>query len=241
MSEGGRLTVETSDVDLKDTSLSEDLDLAPGRYVTLTVSDTGCGMDEATSQRVFEPFFTTKARGRGTGLGLSTVYGIVKQGGGHIEVESAPGQGATFRIYLPQAEAPVNVGDDGGLREATHTGHEQILLVEDDALVRSFAVKLLQQSGYRVRQAESAKDALEKCGGDAIDLLVSDVVMPGMNGIELADELGRERPEMKVLFLSGYADHETLENRVLQSDSTFLAKPFAVGEFLQTVRRLLDQ
>jgi PAS domain S-box-containing protein len=238
---GGRLTVETADVDLEETSLSEELDLAPGRYVTLTVADTGRGMDEATSQRVFEPFFTTKSRGRGTGLGLSTVYGIVKQGVGHIEVDSTPGEGTSFRVFLPLADDPVIVAEQGEQHEVVRTGNERVLLVEDDALVRTFAVKLLKQSGYRVSEAESATRALDIGRDQPFDLLITDVVMPGMNGVELADRLTVERPEMKVLFLSGYADHEIIEKRVLESDATFLAKPFAVDEFVRAVRGLLDR
>lgn len=241
MPEGGRLTVETADVDLEETSLSEELDLAPGRYATLTIADTGRGMDEATSQRVFEPFFTTKPRGRGTGLGMSTVYGIVKQGAGHIEVDSTPGEGTTFRIYLPLADDPVIGAEQDEQHEVVRPGQERVLLVEDDALVRAFEVKLLKQSGYRVSEAESARSALDISEDQRFDLLITDVVMPGMNGVELADRLTAERPEMRVLFLSGYADHEIIEKRVLQSDATFLAKPFAISEFVRTVRELLDQ
>jgi PAS domain S-box-containing protein len=240
MPDGGRLTIETTNADLDETVLSHESELAPGRYVTLSFSDSGHGMEEATSRRVFEPFFTTKERGRGTGLGLSTVYGIVKQSGGHIEVESALGKGTTFRIYLPCTEEPVAETTRTERPVTTSAGGERILLVEDDELVRVFAVKLLKRNGYEVRHAESAPEALERVDGFDVDLLLTDVIMPGMNGVELSERLGRSHPDMKVLFLSGYADHEVIEKRILQADATFLAKPFAVDEFMQTVRDLLD-
>ena len=240
MPDGGLLRIEISDSDLQETSFSQELELAPGRYVTLAVSDSGHGMDEATSRRIFEPFFTTKERGRGTGLGLSTVYGIVKQGGGYIEVDSAIGKGTTFRIHFPRATESVDQSDEVEQPTIPGKSGERVLLVEDDDPVRAFAVKLLEQNGYQVVEAASALEALENRKSSDIDLLITDVVMPGMNGVELAERLARTLPEMKVLFLSGYADREIVEKEILEAGATFLAKPFAVDIFVQTVRDLLD-
>ena len=238
---GGRLAVETSNIEVGERYPEGQGAMGPGHYVCLEVSDTGVGMEEQTRDRAFEPFFTTKERGRGTGLGLATVYGIVRQSGGHIEVESEIGEGTTFKICLPRVEEPLASESVVEQAEKLESGSEKILLVEDDDLVRAFALRLLRNKGYEVLETGNPEEALEIARGEQFDLLVSDVVMPGMSGVELAEELGRERPGLRVLFLSGYADVAIIEEKLLDPAVTFLSKPFAIDEFLVTVRGLLNE
>jgi len=207
----------------------------------LEVRDTGIGMDAETQSHVFEPFFTTKGPGKGTGLGLPTVYGIVEQSGGHIFVDSAPGKGTRFRIYLPQvAEAAGEV--DGGRRSAAPKGgSETILLVEDEDALRELSAELLETSGYAILAACSGAEALvlaERHPG-VIDLLLTDVIMPEMSGRELAERLRLIRPETKVLFVSGYTDDAVLRHGVLQDQVHFLQKPFAAQDLERKVREVL--
>jgi len=247
MPEGGRITVSSRMETLALDSdalhpIDKELSVVPGQYVVLSVSDTGIGMDDDTRSRIFEPFFTTKDVGRGTGLGLSMVYGFVKQSGGNITVTSTPGQGTTFRIYLPMAtggaawtpEAP-----DGSIVES---GSETILLVEDEATVRKFLLSVLTQVGYRVIEAEDGKHALEICGsvGEKIHLLLTDVMMANMGGRELASRLSDLRPGLKVLFMSGYAEEVRPEGWEGREGVDFLQKPFSPGMLAQRVRSVLD-
>jgi PAS domain S-box-containing protein len=242
MPTGGHLTIETQNVDL-DTSAGAYLpELRPGRYVLLAVTDTGVGMDEPTQARIFEPFFTTKPVGQGTGLGLATVYGIVKQLGGHVEVYSEPGRGTTFKIYLPR------VSPEGGPRSlpevtAVPRGSETVLLVEDEAGVRSLARLALQSNGYAVLEAADADAAVGLCQAHAgpIDLLVTDVVMPRVSGRQLADRVAALRPGVKVLFLSGYTDDAIVRHGVLETAKAFLQKPFTPTTLARKVREVLDQ
>ena len=248
MPRGGKLTIETSNVEL-DGGARLPPEVRPGRYVLLAVSDTGCGMDEATRSHLFEPFFTTKEVGKGTGLGLATVYGIVKQAGGFVSVYSEPGQGTTFKVYLPRvaegtpeehepaARAPGTTSDGGGAPSPTET----LLLVEDEEGVRTLAREVLQTAGYTVLEASGGAAALQVCEEytGPIHLLVSDVVMPGMGGRELADRLTAQRPEVKVLFLSGYADDAVVRHGVLASQVAFLQKPFTVLALARKVREVL--
>jgi CheY-like chemotaxis protein len=215
----------------------------PGPYVMLAVSDSGTGMDAKTKERVFEPFFTTKERGRGTGLGLATVYGIVKQSGGYIWVYSEPGRGATFKVYLPRAQ-------DGTVperRAAEHgpapTGTETILLVEDEQAVRFLSRTLLERAGYRVLDAADPEQALGTFAhsGERIDLLVTDVIMPGSSGPALFQRLSSERPNLKVLYMSGYTDDAIVHNAGLPADVMFLQKPFTADGLMCKVREALDQ
>ncbi len=241
MPDGGELRLATANVDLGVSIDGNHFRVQPGPYVVLAVTDTGCGMDEATRAHLFEPFFTTKEPGRGTGLGLATVYGIVKQSEGYITVDSVPGRGTTFKIYLPRAAAAppaplaATAGKDPG-------GREVVLLVEDDDAVRSLAGQVLGRKGYHVLEACDGRDALRlwRQGTRDIDLLLTDVVMPHVNGRELADRLTAERPDLKVLFLSGYTDDAILRHGVLDQDVAFLQKPFTTEELAGKVREVLD-
>jgi CheY-like chemotaxis protein len=208
----------------------------------LCVRDTGIGMDSKTQSRIFEPFFTTKDRDKGTGLGLSTVYGIVQQSGGHIRVLSAPGQGATFEIYLPRVEQPAAAAECEGL-EGEHVGGGQtVLLVEDDQDVRSLARAMLEENGYTVLEAGRGEQALalgERHEG-RIDLLPTDVVMPGMSGRELAQRLAEKRPALPVLFMSGYLDDTILSHGVQAPGAALLQKPFTRKALVRRVREVLE-
>src|SRR5207247_675355 len=217
--------------------------VAPGRYVMLAVSDTGQGMDAATRARVFEPFFTTKPQGKGTGLGLATVYGIVKQNGGYIWVYSEVGQGTVFKVYLPLAmSATAPLGAELSAGAPKHRGWETVLLVEDEDAVRALAREVLRRHGYVVLEARHGLDALRiaERHQDAIHLMVTDVVMPHMSGRDLAQRLAEVRPNMKVLFMSGYTDHAVVQ-RDLTLGSAFLQKPFTPESFARKVRRVLDE
>ncbi len=243
MPQGGRLTIETGRVQLDEDYASSHAGVVPGHYVMLAVSDTGNGMDETTRARIFEPFFTTKEQGKGTGLGLATVYGIIQQSGGHIWVYSEIGHGTTFKVYLPETEAakPAHVAD----REhavARESGWETVLLVEDENAVRALAREVLRRHGYVVLEARHGVDALRLAERhpDDIHLMVTDVVMPHMGGRELAERLAAVRPKMKVLFMSGYTDSAVM-HRHLTPGSAFLQKPFTPETFARKVRSVLDE
>jgi two-component system cell cycle sensor histidine kinase/response regulator CckA len=242
MPQGGRIALRTGNVVLGGTDSQPAPDVPAGRYAFLEVADTGCGMDEAIRARIFEPFFTTKEPGKGTGLGLATVYGVVKQARGHIAVQSSPGQGTTFRVYLPAApELPVEL--QTATEAADHSGGtETVLLVEDEAGVRQLARMALEHNGYTVLEAAEGKEALDLVARHPgpIDLLLTDVVMPRMTGHELAARLTASRPDVKVLFMSGYNDDALLRQRLLGEPSAFLPKPFSPAVLAGTVRRLLD-
>jgi PAS domain S-box-containing protein len=234
---GGVLTIETGNV-VVDAAQARTLDMAPGPAVRLSVRDTGVGMDQATRERVFEPFFTTKPLGTGTGLGLSTVYGIIKQSGGGLAVASEPGQGCTFEIVLPRIEGLATPAPPVRLGKA-QPGTETVLIVEDEPAIRTLAERLLSASGYAVIAAGSGTDALQVADGHVgpIDLLVTDVVMPNMDGVELAARLRRARPGVKVLYMSGFADEAV---HTFEAGAHFIAKPFPMAELAQRVRDVLD-
>ncbi|HWP34368.1 MAG TPA: ATP-binding protein, partial [Thermodesulfobacteriota bacterium] len=214
----------------------------PGRYVLLAVSDTGCGMDAETRARIFEPFFTTKAPGQGTGLGLSTVYGIVAQSGGHIWVYSEPGRGATFKIYFPRVDEPAEEPPTAAQPAEAPGGRETVLLLEDDERVRRLACEVLTRKGYTVLEARSGDEALALASSHPgpIALLLTDVVMPGLRGREVAARLAPLRPEMKVLYMSGYPDAAIVRHGVLEPGIAFLPKPFTPDLLARRVREVLD-
>ncbi|HKW94237.1 MAG TPA: ATP-binding protein [Methylomirabilota bacterium] len=238
---GGRLTIETQNVDLDATYTRQHPGVTPGRYVMLAVSDTGCGMDEATRARIFEPFFTTKPPGQGTGLGLSTVYGIVAQSGGYIRVYSEPGRGSTFRSYFPAVSETVQMATPAG-DQVPARGHETVLLVEDEEMLRRVAREVLEAQGYTVLVASNGHEAAQAAAQHPgpIHLLLTDVVMPGMSGRVVADRLAMSRPETKVLFMSGYTDGAIAHHGVLEPKMEYLAKPFSVETLSARVRDVLD-
>jgi len=241
MPAGGSLAIETSNVELDDSNWLHDAAVTPGRYAGLVVSDTGVGMDAATLAHVFEPFFTTKPPGSGTGLGLATVYGTVKQSGGHIWVYSEPGLGTTFKLYLPHTDdeaAPTEHEAVSPARVQT-PGHETILVAEDEAVVREMVVASLERLGYRVVAASTGEEAVRLIDrlGDEIDLLLSDVVMPGMNGPDLYDRARRTRPDLPAIFMSGYTALSM--GRPVPDGVTLLEKPFSAARLDQVVRETL--
>jgi CheY-like chemotaxis protein len=241
MPAGGKLTIETADVEFDEVYASQHVGAHPGQYVMLAISDTGTGMDEATRSRIFEPFFTTKDVGLGTGLGLSTVYGIVKQSGGYIWVYSEVGVGTTFKIYLPRvAEA---ARDAHAVPAQTRIrGTETVLVVEDDKALRRAAKRILSTAGYAVIEAADGTEALQVMEGHEgpLHLLLTDVIMPGMSGREAAERLGALRPGLKVLFSSGYTDDSILRHGVLEQGVHFIAKPYTAAALTRKVRETLD-
>ncbi|MFY9728188.1 MAG: response regulator [Bryobacteraceae bacterium] len=238
MPDGGELLIETAVVESGEGQARSHPDARVGRYVMLAVSDTGVGMDEETKNRIFEPFFTTKGIGKGTGLGLSMVQGIVAQSGGYIEVHSEEGKGTTFKIYLP---ALAEVTADAEIREVVPAagGKETVLVVEDQAEVRKYAVAVLKEYGYRVIPVENAGEALLRCEQEGIDLVLTDVVMPHISGRELADRLKTLQPGIKVLFMSGYTDNIIGHHGVLEEGAEFIEKPFSPEELARKVRTAL--
>jgi PAS domain S-box-containing protein len=243
MPQGGKLTIETGNVDLDDSYAQLGPEVKPGRYATLAVSDTGCGMNEATKQRLFEPFFTTKEVGKGTGLGLATVYGIVKQGSGFIQVYSEPGVGSTFKVYFPSVKEKRSSDKAPSGHSKAATGTETLLLVEDEDGVRQFTRRVLLRHGYTVLEASQATEAIRICEQHSgpIHLIVSDVVMPGMGGRKLAEHLITLRPEIKVLYVSGYTDDSIVRHGVVAAETAFLQKPFTPVALAKKVREVLDQ
>jgi CheY-like chemotaxis protein len=242
MPRGGRLTIETENVFLDDTYAREHLEVVPGPYVMLAVSDTGSGMDAATQAHIFEPFFTTKEPGKGTGLGLSTVFGIIKQSGGHIWFYSELGKGTTFKIYLPRVEEAAKPLRPVVAPAASLRGSETILVVEDDEQLRGVICRTLRSNGYTVLEARHGSEAILVCGRHQgpIPLVLTDVVMPGLSGGELMERLAPLGRKMQVIFMSGYTEDTAALQGLLAAGVPFLEKPFKMITMLQKVREVLE-
>ena len=242
MPQGGKLTIETANIELDEAFAASHPEVSAGKYVMLAVADTGIGMNEAIRARIFEPFFTTKGPEKGTGLGLATVYGIVKQSGGRIDVYSEPGLGTTFKVYLPRAVEELTKSKLEITKPTPSSGHETILLVEDEEGVRTLARVILSRSGYKILEAKNGGEALLICQSHQgpIEIMVTDVVMPNMSGHQLAQHVRPLRPEMKVLYLSGYTDDAIVRHGIIDSDMPFLQKPFTAEGLSRKVREVLD-
>jgi len=240
---GGKLTIETANAELDDTYVREHFPARPGSYVMLAVSDTGTGMSDEVQSHLFEPFFTTKEKGKGTGLGLATVYGIVKQSGGYIWVYTEPGHGTTFKIYLPRVAGAPAQRASGPKASPVGAGTETVLLAEDEAAVRAVARHALERQGYTVLEAssgEAALDLAERHSG-RIHLLLTDVIMPGMNGRALAQRLSELRPDLRVVYMSGYTEEAITRHGVLEPGLTYVQKPFTPEGLARKVREVLDR
>jgi two-component system cell cycle sensor histidine kinase/response regulator CckA len=239
---GGAITIETRNEFLDEAFCARHVGGTPGPHVMLVVGDDGCGMDRDTQARAFEPFFTTKSPGKGTGLGLSTVYGIIKQNSGFIWLESEVGRGSSFKVYLPRVDEIPSVRDVSP-PVANIGGNETILLVEDDDALRSATRRILRGRGYTIIEARHGGEAMllcERYAGD-IHLLLTDIVMPQMSGRELCDKLRQLRPEMKVLFMSGFSENAGDERPVVEPGTSFLAKPFSPQTLLDSIRRAIER
>jgi two-component system cell cycle sensor histidine kinase/response regulator CckA len=242
MPNGGSITIETANVTLDSTYARSHLGVSPGDFVMIAVSDTGHGMDAETKRHIFEPFYTTKPKGKGTGLGLATVYGMVKQSGGDIWVYSEPGKGTTFKLYFPHVPEFAAGGENRGPEASKSRGNETILVVEDEEAVRDLTVRILRQLGYKVLSASGGSEALHiaEAHQGPISLLVTDVVMPGMSGKQLAEALMRTRPNLRVLYVSGYTENTVLSRGVLEPGVDFLPKPFNREVLASKLRGMLD-
>jgi two-component system, cell cycle sensor histidine kinase and response regulator CckA len=238
--DGGKIFIETEEVELDPEYASRHLDVQPGRYVMLSVADTGIGMDNETLSRIFEPFFTTKEEGKGTGLGLATTYGIVKQSGGHLTVASVPGKGSTFRIYLPK------LSDSGAIPQPSKAQFNQprretVLVVEDESALRKLMTKVFERAGFQVVEAKDGEQAVEICKSwaEPLDMVVSDLAMPKLNGLQLKEAVSGLCPAAKFLLISGYAEDVVEDPAILRKDTNFLEKPFLPDELILKVREIL--
>jgi len=243
MPDGGKIGIETANVDLDEGYCAVHPYILPGRFVMLSVSDTGMGMSDEVKAHIFEPFYTTKERGSGTGLGLATTYGVVKQSGGSVEVYSEVGIGTTFKIYLPRVEEEASPSEKDERPQDMRGGSETVLVVEDEDIVRNLCVQILERLGYKVLQARNGAEAiaLAHAYADRIDLLMTDVVMPGMNGAEMARQLVLHHPERKVLFTSGYTDDAIVRHGILKEGVSFIGKPYTPSALAKKVRGVLDR
>ena len=241
MPQGGALTIETANVTLDENYADRHIAVKSGPYVLLAVSDTGKGMDEATKSRLFEPFFTTKEPGKGTGLGLSTVFGIVKQSGGSVQVYTEQGCGSSVKVYLPRIDQKVQL-ERAGRRKQAQKGSETILLVEDDEMVRTLVRETLEREGYKVIDSADPVEAQRLADGfrGKIQLLITDVVMPKLSGKELARSLTLGRPDLKVLYMSGYTDSAIVNSGILHKEVSFLQKPFTPAGISSKVREVIE-
>jgi CheY-like chemotaxis protein len=240
---GGRIIMETSNADLDESYAAQHAGVKAGPYVLLSITDTGAGMTQEVMQHIFDPFFTTKDIGAGTGLGLSTVYGIVKQAGGWIWVYSEPGQGSTFKVYLPRAGGATDPLPEPVQAAESPRGTETVLVVEDQLEVRKLTLAMLESQGYRLLEAANGSEALSLCERypEPIHLLITDVVMPGMTGRELATRLMALRPRLKTLYTSGYTANAVAHERVLDAGVAYLPKPFSPTQLAAKVREVLEK
>jgi len=242
MPTGGYVTIETANIELTEDRLSaEGLVLEPGPYVMLSITDTGVGMDETTRAHAFEPFFTTKEKGKGTGLGLATVYAIIDQSGGGIAMDTAPERGTSIRIYLPITDAPASLERPHAARGATE-GTETLLLVEDNDAIREISAQALRRRGYTVFEARNGEEAIDWASKSVVlaDMLITDVVMPGMSGPNLAARLTQQMPNLHVLYMSGYTDDATEVHGAFWGGVPLLQKPFTPSQLAESVRMALD-
>ncbi len=239
MESGGSLLIETKDVTFSNEYIRENKSIESGVYVMLAITDTGSGMDKETRSKIFEPFFTTKEKDKGTGLGLSTVFGIVQQSKGHLWVYSEPGVGSTFKIYFPLVQSPVKTQDHERRNKSAMTGNEKILVAEDDESVRKWLVKILSDKGYKVLEASSGLDA-DKIG-ESVDLLITDIVMPGIDGRELVSRMKQKIKNLKVIYISGYTNGTLMRNGILEPEAEFIQKPFDSVELLKKIRDILER
>lgn len=243
MPRGGKLTIETSNIDLEEDHQSKLSQIPAGKYVLLATTDTGCGMSEETQSHLFEPFYTTKELGKGTGLGLATIYGIVKQSGGFIWVYSEEGRGTAFKVYLPRVLSPLVEAEASQRRAEIGKGTETILVVEDAEPLRALTAEFLTASGYPVLEAANGDEALRiaRAYRGRIDLILTDVVMPHMGGKPLAEQMAQIRPRTRVLYMSGYPDDGIVQAGILANDVTLLEKPFTREILSKRVRQVLDK
>jgi CheY-like chemotaxis protein len=239
----GTVTIETANCRVDARQYTDNPDVRPGEFVRLSVTDDGCGMDAATVAMIFEPFFTTKRIGTGTGLGLATVYGTVKQNDGFIVVDSTPGEGTTFSIYLPRYIGEDEIQPADAAQPATPHGRETVLLVEDEPAILTLVAHILSGQGYRVMRASSPKEALQIADAHVgtIDLLLTDVIMPDMNGRDLAEALRSRYPDVRAVFMSGYTSDVIAKHGVLDDGVSFLQKPFSIDSLSGKVREALDR
>ena len=242
MPRGGRLIIETTNVELDEAYVATHAEAVPGPHVLIAVSDTGHGMDTETQLQAFEPFFTTKGPDHGTGMGLATVYGIVKQSGGSIYLYSEPERGTTFKLYFPRTDAQAVPAPAPGPRAQHRSASGTILLVEDDANVRGYARRVLETAGFTVLEAATGVEALELAAANlaTIDLLLTDAVLPGMHGAELAERLVAERPGLRVLFVSGFTENLVIQHGVVAQGINFLPKPYRAEDLVRSARQVLD-
>jgi CheY-like chemotaxis protein len=243
MPNGGKLTIETSNAFLDEKYSHHHSDIAAGQYVQIAVTDTGAGMSREVAEKAFEPFFTTKTAGHGTGLGLSQVYGFVKQSGGHVKIYSEPGEGTTVKLYLPRFFTQIKEEDENDVRASAGGSGETILVVEDDDEVRTYVAEILRELNYRVFDARDTNKALEAFAthGDEIDLLLTDVVLPGKNGRELADIAARRHPKLKILFMTGYSRNAIVHQGRLDSGVALIQKPLTQGILATKIREVLER
>ena len=241
MPEGGKLTIEASNSYLDDSYCRQNADVQPGQYVQIAVTDTGSGMGKDVIERAFEPFFTTKESGQGTGLGLSQVYGFVKQSGGHVKIYSEAGEGTTIKIYLPRFFGRASAAEEKAAAPRRGRSGESVLVVEDDSDVRDYVVETLASLGYKVFEAGEAESALRLLDENpSVHLLLTDVVMPGMNGRKLAEEARLRRPDLKILYMTGYSRNAIMHQGRLDNGVDLLQKPISSEQLASAVRKMLD-